>query len=469
MGVIENFSDYFTVQVASDKMLATLLLKKEYHLELSCSKGDLIETLNAYHISWGLKDDSLQVIASGAQEDQFPIVVAEGIHPQHGIDGKIQYEKELSQTFTYDEKVNFRDVIKIPSVHAGDALLTILNPTNGKPGKNVTGEEIPPKPGRSVLLRPGQNVEWKKSESRMYSTSDGQLSVGDRSIHVYPLYEVHGDVSMRTGNIEFVGSVVIRGNVPTGYTIKATGDVTIYGLLEGSTVEAGGSVYISEGIAGHGKGSVRAGVDIKCGYINQGKIEAGRDLFVENSVLHSDVIARKHIYCQKGNIIGGALSAGSSIEAKDIGNKMNTPTQIYVGSNKKLLETQQELEFEKDQLMDTLHKLSIIGDKLLLKQENSGLSGKERITLLRQRNSYEQTYTRLQVVQRELEALVPDYEDGDQAYLLTHGTLFAYVTIAFGKYQRRESRNYTKAKATFKDGEVLIQSMEDHPQSSVSV
>ncbi|WP_052114826.1 DUF342 domain-containing protein [Pontibacillus chungwhensis] len=465
MGVIENFSDYFTVQIDSDKMLATLSLKKEYHLELSFSKGDLIETLNSHNITWGLEEDNLEVIGSGAKEDQFPIVIAEGILPQDGADGKVQYEKELSRTFSYDEKVNFRDVIKIPSVHAGDALLTILEPTNGEAGKTVTGEDIPPKPGRAVLLRPGQNVEWKKIESRMYATSDGQLSVGDRSIHVYPLYEVHGDISMRTGNIDFVGSVVIRGNVPTGYTIKATGDVTIYGLLEGSTIEAGGSVYISEGIAGHGKGSVIAGVDIKCGYINQGKIEAGRDLFVENSVLHSDVIARKHIYCQKGNIIGGALSAGSSIEAKDIGNKMHTPTQIYVGSNKKLLETQQQLELEKEQLVDTLHKLSIIGDKLLLKQENSGLSSKERITLLRQRNSYEQTYTRLQIVQNELAALVPDYEDGDQAYLMTHGTLFAYVTIAFGKYQRRESRNYTKARATFKDGEVSIQSMEGQSQS----
>lgn len=171
MGVIEDFSDYFTVQVASDKMVATLLLKKEYHLELSCSKADLIETLNAYHITWGFREDSLEIIVSGAQEDQFPIVVAEGMPPQHGTDGEIQYEKELDRTFTYDEKVNFRDVIKIPSVHAGDSLLTVLNPTNGISGRNVSGEEIPPKPGRSVLLRPGQNVEWKKRKRECKSWS----------------------------------------------------------------------------------------------------------------------------------------------------------------------------------------------------------------------------------------------------------------------------------------------------------
>ncbi|MCD5322710.1 MULTISPECIES: DUF342 domain-containing protein [Pontibacillus] len=463
MGIIEGFSDYFGVQITPDKMSATLLLKKAYHTELSFSKDDLLETLLEYGVRSGLREDHLQLVVSGAEEVAFPLVVAAGTPSEDGVDGRVQYEKELSRSFSYEGKsnVNFRDVIRIPSVHAGDPLLTITQPTDGRSGMTITGEEVPPKPGRSVVLRPGQNVEWNKREQRMYATSDGQISVGDRSVHVYPLYEVPGDVTMRTGNIDFVGSVSIRGNVPTGYSIKATGDVTITGLLEGSSVEAGGSVYISEGIAGHGKGWVQAGTDVKCGYINQGKIEASRDVFVENSIIHSEVVARKHIYCQKGNIIGGALSSGSSIEAKDVGNKMNTPTSIYVGSNKKLIELQQELEQEQVGLMDTLHKLSLIGDKLHEKQEKTGLSAKERITLLRQRNSYEQAYNRLQLVKEELKELVPDYEGGEEAYFITHGTLFANVTVSFGKYKRKEIRNFTNVKSVFHNGEVLIRSMEE--------
>lgn len=82
----------------------------------------------------------------------------------------------------------------------------------------------------------------------------------------------------------------------------------VFGIVEGAEISAGGSVFVSEGIAGLQKGFVVAQEDVHAGYINQGNTEAGRDLFVENSILHSHCVAKNDMRCQKGNIVGGVMS-----------------------------------------------------------------------------------------------------------------------------------------------------------------
>src|SRR5699024_9473342 len=138
-------------------------------------------------------------------------------------------------------------------------------------------------------------------------------------------------------------SIVIHGNVPTGYTVKAKEDIKIFGIVEGATLLAGGSIFISEGMAGLGKGLLQAGKDIHIGYLNQGNISAGGSIHVENSIIHSKCDANEHLYLERGNIIGGSVSAAKSIEAKDIGNRMNTKTNIMFGMNESIHKKENEL------------------------------------------------------------------------------------------------------------------------------
>src|SRR5699024_1851320 len=106
-------------------------------------------------------------------------------------------------------------------------------------------------------------------------------------LHVHNVYEVHEDISLKVGNIDFLGNVVIRGDVPTGFTVKATGDVKVFGIVEAATIEVGGSIYISEGMAGLKTGTLIAKEDVYIGYINQGNVEAQNNIYVDNSILHS--------------------------------------------------------------------------------------------------------------------------------------------------------------------------------------
>ena len=94
---------------------------------------------------------------------------------------------------------------------------------------------------------------------------------------------------------------MVQGNVPSGYEIKAGGDVKITGLVEGAIIEAQGSIHISGGIAGQKKAIVKAGVDIHTQYVNQATIIAGNDIQIDNFIMHSEVTAGNRIFCKKGS------------------------------------------------------------------------------------------------------------------------------------------------------------------------
>lgn len=461
MGRIEGFSDFFDVDITPDQMTASLHLKQEYHLELSFDIPDLKEELSHYNVEHGWEEKALGLISSGLPEDGFPIVVARGEPPRDGKDGEVIYVKELSTSLQREEQdqINFREVMRIPTVHEGDKLLEISPPQNGEPGVNVLGEVVQPKPGKPAKLRAGTNVNWSAEDQSMYASIDGQISQGENIIHIYPEYEVTGDIDMSIGNLDFVGTIVIRGNVPSGYTIKAKGDVKIYGLVEGASVIADGSVHISEGAAANGKGGIYAGVDIQAGYLNQANVEAGRDILIENSIVHTQCVAREHIYCQNGNVIGGSLSAGLTIEAKDVGNRMNTPTELFFGVNKKIVEKEKALQTRKETLTDSLQKLTLIGQKLRQKQQQVGsLNAQERVTLLRQRNSYQKSETELNEIESELEEIKQAYTELKHTYLSVKGALYTNTDVTFGKYKRKINQTHKNVKVYYENGEITVMS-----------
>src|SRR5699024_3237955 len=255
---------------------------------------------------------------------------------------------------------DFKDVMRLPVVDKNMKIATLIPPTKGKHGMTVTGKKIKAKEGKPKVLRVGKNIQFNQDNQSYYALENGLVSFRNNVIHIYMVYEVNETLSMQTGNIDFNGSVIIRGDVPSGYTIKATRDVKVFGLIEAANIYSGGSVYVSEGISGMKKGIIEAEEDIFIGYVNQGIIRAGRHVHVENSILHSDCSARSSITCHRGNIIGGTLFAGQSIEAKDIGNHMHTTTTLSLDIDNKINEEKERFKKEKKILKNKPNKIKKI-------------------------------------------------------------------------------------------------------------
>ncbi len=454
-----DLNDHFMLLVSDDQMAATAQLIEPYDAN-TINEQAIRDWLKANKITYGINKDAIKQIATQFDESIFPISIAKGKVPVDGIDGKITFVTEQSDSINIDDKRNFRDIKRIPSLEENEKIAVLIPPIDGETGSNIFGKKLPYRKAKSVRVQAGKNVVFKAEDQSFYSEINGKLSVAGNKIHVHNTYEINEDLSMKSGNIDFVGSVVIRGNVPTGYRVEAEGDIHIYGLVEASYIKAGGNVTITEGISGLKKGEIYAEGDINIGYINQAKLESGQSINVQSSIMHSECVAKEHIYCQSGSIIGGSCSAGVTIVANEVGNKMDTGTEISIGIDKGQYDLESQFNAARNTLVSEISKLKKLGESLENKAEiGGGLSSKERIFLIKQKNTLQVTKKKLAMIEDKINALTVNIGDEEKARLIVKKTLHPNVDLRFGKYRRTTDSDHKFTQVYIEDGEITIKSL----------
>ncbi len=327
----------------------------------------ITKLLQEKNVNFGINDANIDLFVSSplSYVDQ-PLVIAEGQPPIHGKDGKIEHlfdskDNQPRPLELEDGKVDYRELIRINNVVEGEIIAEMIPPTQGIPGTKVTGEIITCKDGKEVKFKLGKNVRIDPDETKVYAETLGMVSITDNGkINVFPVYEVKGDLDYHVGNVDFVGNVIIRGNVLSGFKIKSAGDVLVTGGVESAEIEASGSIEIASGIYGAMKGFVKAGVDVKCSFMQEANVTAGNNIEVTKSILHCNAHAGNSIVCEgkkgKGLIVGGVVEAGGLILAKTVGNSSSTPTFLKVGAPPKLRLELEELHVKVTSLEETLDK-----------------------------------------------------------------------------------------------------------------
>ena len=137
----------------------------------------------------------------------------------------------------------------------------MVHPTEGEPGYTVLNQEIPAKSGKAVPLPKGRNTEINAEGDALVALMAGHVEFTGHNFQVKPVLDIAGNVDFSTGNIKFLGDVNIKGDVLTGFTVRAMGSIWVGGVIEaGSTVEAGGDLTVVKGILGDGSKIGRAHV-----------------------------------------------------------------------------------------------------------------------------------------------------------------------------------------------------------------
>ncbi|WP_017753782.1 DUF342 domain-containing protein [Calidifontibacillus oryziterrae] len=460
---MEKLQGLFKIKISPDKMEATIQYNdKRPNNELNVNDPFIFEELLDFiaenHVTYGLLEDVIKNVYARPEAFREPVVIAKGKPPINGTDGFLRNEIITVSKKEIDQKqhfINLREVKQIPSVAKGQKLATIIHPTMGEDGCNVLGQKVPAKTGKPYRLRPGKNIEQINDE--IFAAIDGQISFGDRTINVFPMYEVRGDLDLKTGNIDFIGNVIIRGNVPTGFKVKSKGDIQIYGLVEGAELIADGSIYITGGIAALNRGIVKAGVDIHTSYINQAHVECCRNIEVERSIFHSKCIAGGSIVTKNGTIVGGTISVGTGLEAKSIGNKMHTKTDLFIGINERIVEQEKSLQHQLIDIEDVVYKLEIAVNNLAMKLKQTGtLSPKEKQLLVKSRNTIEQYRKKQTEVREDLDELHALFTNFEDAYVIVSDVIYPNTCIHFGKYVHLANQHYRHVKVHLVENEVAF-------------
>ena len=292
-----------------------------------------------YRVYHGVKEDVLNDFADKPiYRDK--VEVAEGIRAQNGRDAYIEYFFETDQSKIRlkegaNGRVNFKEQNIIQNVRYNDILAKKIPAENGVDGKTVTGKILPAHAGSDIQLPLGTNVHVGEDAVSILADINGQVIFANGKINVEPIHTVEGDVNLKNGgNVLFLGTIIINGNVEDGFSVKAAGNIEVKGTVGRADLDAEGDIIIYQGINGKGGGKIKAGRSIWSRFIENANVEAGNMVVVTDGIINSQVDAIKSIICQgkRANIMGGRLRAGEEINAKVLGNSTTgTDTLCEVG------------------------------------------------------------------------------------------------------------------------------------------
>jgi hypothetical protein len=318
------------------------------------------------------------------------VLIARGTPAVPGQDAVLNFKfrkekKGLHPEIEEDGRVNYRKLNLVENAVAGQVLVVKSPPTKGTPGTTVKGRNINAPDGEDIPLPAGKNTEVSKDGLQLIATISGQPVWTGTRVDVEPVFEVKGDVDFSVGNIDFVGSVVINGNIKDGFEVKATNDIEVKGSIEMADVSAGGNIMVQNGILGKDGGSVFAEGDISAKFIENANVEAIGNVFIQETIMHSYVDAGGSVVLaggKHGKIVGGRIRAGKEVNARVIGSWTEILTEIEVGVAPRTREEIIKLEGEIDEDKRNFRELKLGIKTLLNLKERLGELSPEKEELL---------------------------------------------------------------------------------------
>lgn len=271
--------------------------------------------------------------------------VAIGFPAISGKDGWIEYhfatkrKVKLAVNETTGT-VDYHELGLLEKCAAGQRLATLHPPVEGASGLSPLGEILPYRRGVAERLVEEDNTSLSADGTELYAKINGHIYLAQSRVVVSPVFHVIGSVGPETGNIHFVGSVVVSGGVEDGYSIQATERVVVGRTVGRVQIEAGGDIEVRGGMSGHGKGSLHAGGDIRIRFLQEATVHARGSIFVAEAVLHSKVESGDRILVgagsfesRRGVVVGGHLRAHREVSCRTLGTPFATKTVVEAGVN----------------------------------------------------------------------------------------------------------------------------------------
>ena len=330
------FDEQAVITISDDRVEAYISLLPPDTGGGTLTFQQIIDEIASKGVSFGIDESVLKRVLENRVYGE-EVCFAKGTFPEDGRDGELvfHFNTECSGTPTVNEKdgkVDYKDLNLFEQVSTGQKLVSRLPATQGSPGYTVTGRELKQKVGKEAKLPGGKNVTYDEERLTMSAGISGRVDYKNRAVTVSSCYNIKGDADLSVGNITFDGDVVIKGNVISDITIQATGNIEVYGAVEGAKLIAEGNIVLRSGIQGNDKGILEAGGDVMAKYIERTKAKAGgnikADAFIHCQAESGDAILAKGKY---GSIIGGSIKAQNSITAQNIGSASSNKTYIEVG------------------------------------------------------------------------------------------------------------------------------------------
>lgn len=410
----------------------------------------LEDALKAQNVVSGV-DEKLLASLPEDEERYFQLYpIARGQPPVHGTDGRVVdlYPRVIERRVAIDE-FSIADYTSLGLVHnvdENDVICKIIPPEDGVPGHTVQGQEIPARNGRPAQVPKGRNTALNEDGSELIATITGYVEFTGRHFQVKPLLDIPGNVDYSTGSINFLGDVCIHGDICSGFTVRALGSITVAGVVEACTVEAGADLIVAGGIQGDNQAIIRAQRNIYAKFIENACV------YVKES-LNADCLINCDVYCDgkvnvssgRMTVIGGKIRAAQEVNAGIIGSRTECRTDIILGGQpcgsfdydileREIMELTQEMERTERQ-PESPNKLKRMG--------------KIRMQLVVNRKKLEQ-------ISKEKDVLTEEQQQDPGVRRMVGNTVYPGTVLTIGSVVYPFTHKLHPCTATLTNGEITL-------------
>ncbi len=296
-------------------------------------------------------------------------------------------------------------------------------------------------------FHPGPNTGINPQDShQLVAAANGYVFYHEGRIAVKKVLNVRGDVDFHTGNIYFVGDMIVHGRVRSGFEIQAV-NIRVHDIVEGGRIKAGKSLVLDSGIKGRGEAMAQAGENLRTAFCEKATLRACTKLIIDGVSMHSDLLSRNFILV-KDRLIGGHVYSSKLVYVKrQLGGGMSTRTSLTLGYDSRIL-------YEMDKVKSNLSSLRSSSERLERKSARGGEYTREYGPLVEKQNK------KIGVLEKRLERLSSDLEKSLnlQAKVIVPGEIRPGVVIRIGTAELKIDDYMQDVRFYYHQGEIKYKS-----------
>ena len=348
------------VSVNPNKTTAFVSFSKPENGGIDVTLDKVMKALEEKNVSFGILKDELERAVEQKRYDE-NICAAFWEAPTDGIDGTIKYFYRTDQCTAPVENehgvVDYKNLGLVRNITAGTPIAEITLPTDGEPGRDITGMVVQQKKGVPVSLNIGAGTSLINDGTQLIAAVDGNLVFRNGSFCVDETLLINGDVDVSTGNIDFIGSVTVKGSVFEGFRVTSKKNISVLGSVNGAELKADGNISVKIGII---NSKVDCRGDVKLGFCENSKVSCDGNVDSASFVGGEVFAGRDLIASGKGVIMGGKYTALNNVDASVIGSDNYVKTEITLGNNAVLMEERETLDKQIKDMEDKIDQLGKI-------------------------------------------------------------------------------------------------------------
>ena len=227
----------------------SVLLEKDVKEEVMPPKFTELEIkreLLNHNIKYGIL--KMSIIKCEKANEISELIIANGKKTIDAVDDRLEIKynvegKSKDQNNDNNDAIDYKDIGFVQGVEKGQVLAILYPGQKGQDGIDITGKTAISKNIKKIVLGAGEGCKIV-DECTVVATSEGRPSRRGSTFFVYKTHKINGDVELKTGNIRFVGDVIISGNVREGMKVAAGNSILVKNNVAESEITASGDVVV---------------------------------------------------------------------------------------------------------------------------------------------------------------------------------------------------------------------------------